>query len=303
MVRTAQSVIHIRKDIVTDTVFHLRTQRLALCVGVLLLTTMALMPTTHAVAGQQILPPTSNTWEAAIDWRPVVINPGSSFMMWYSGEGDSGVDNIGLATSNDGISWTRYSQNPVLQVGYSGQWDSGSVNEAWVIQQGGQYKMWYSGQRYNTMTHKILAYSIGYATSPDGINWAKYSGNPVFTVGTSGSWDDKYVWRPIVISTGSSYNMYYEGEGTNGYDAVGMATSPDGINWTRGQSISLPKETWDAFNYELTSVTAVIGGYVMAYDGWASKSTSNVVMGDRRQIGFATSTDGISSTSAFNNPP
>lgn len=33
-----------------------------------------------------------------------------------------------------------------------------------------QYNMWYWNDNA----------SIGYATSPDGVNWTKYSGNPVF---------------------------------------------------------------------------------------------------------------------------
>lgn len=99
-------------------------------------------------------------------------------------------NNIGFATSTDGVTWSRHTQNPVLTVGPSGQWDSALVHEQWVMKQGNEYKMWYSGAScYPNGT--IQSYSIGYATSAEGTQWTKYSGNPVLTAGSSGSWDDK----------------------------------------------------------------------------------------------------------------
>jgi predicted GH43/DUF377 family glycosyl hydrolase len=268
---------------------------LGLCI--FLFTTLTLIPTAHAaVTGQQILSPSSAAWEASIIWRPVVINTGSSFMMWYSGENNNGIDNIGLATSKDGISWSRYPQNPVLSIGSPGQWDDGSANEAWVIQESGQYKMWYSGQTYNSRNNTILTYSIGYATSPDGIHWTKYPGNPIFTPGVAGSWDDKFVFRPIIVSAGSSYTMYYRGE-TAQKGQTGIATSTDGIHWTRTSALPpIPKGTWDAYSNSLTSITVTPGGYLMAYHGVDTQKSTHW------KIGFASSIDGISLTPYTNNP-
>jgi predicted GH43/DUF377 family glycosyl hydrolase len=269
---------------------------LGLCI--LLLASVTLMPHASAAAtGQEVLPPSTSTWEASFDWRPVVINTGSSFMMWYSGEANNQVDQIGLATSKDGISWSRYGQQPVLSIGASGQWDSGSVNEAWVIQDGGGYKMWYGGQTYDTQNQTLFTWEIGYATSPDGINWTKYSGNPVFTPGVSGSWDDKYVHRPIIVTTGSSYTMYYRGENSKQVAQVGIATSTDGIHWTRKGTISpIPNGTWDANWNSLYSVTATSGGYLMAYEGASTSTSLNY------NIGFASSADGMNSTPYAMNP-
>ena len=216
-------------------------------------------------------------------------------MMWYSGEAKNSVDNIGLATSKDGVSWTRYGQQPVLSVGSPGQWDSGSVNECWVIQEGGVYKMWYSGQTINSTA--ILTYAIGYATSPDGIHWTKYPTNPIFSSAAGGSWDDKFVFRPMIIATGSSYTMYYRGENSKYVGQTGIATSTDGIDWTRKGTISpIPKGTWDAYQSVPTSIIATPGGYLMAYDGRKSQSSMNWY------IGFASSTDGVNWTPYTDNP-
>lgn len=269
---------------------------MGLCI--LLLTSVTLMPHASAsVTGQEVLPPSTNTWEASFDWRPVVIHTGSSFMMWYSGEANNGVDQIGLATSNDGISWSRYGQQPVLSIGAPGQWDSGSVNQAWVIQESGGYKMWYGGQTYDIQNQTLFTWEIGYATSPDGINWTKYPGNPIFTPGVNGSWDGKYVYLPIIVKTGSNYTMYYRGENSKQVAQTGVATSTDGIHWTReGLMPPIPKGTWDANWNSLYSVTATYGGYLMAYSGNSTQASNHYY------IGFASSTDGINSAPYASNP-
>jgi len=225
-----------------------------------------------------------------------VIYDGSKFMMWYTGENSVGyVDNIGLATSNDGLSWTRYPSNPVLTVGAAGQWDANSVNEAWVIQENGEYKMWYSGQLYYT-NGTVRTISIGYATSPDGIGWTKYSGNPIFTPGPTGSWDDMYVTRPIVVHSGTGYTMYYEGESMNLTGGWGRATSPDGINWVRSGQVYVPSSSWDSYIQSFGGITVLGNGVlVIVYAGIASKNGNP-------QIGMASSTDGVTWTPFQGNP-
>ena len=75
-----------------------------------------------------------------------------------------------------------------------------------VIKEGGVlgsvYKMWYRGcnEGYENC-------AIGYATSPDGVNWTKPRGNPVLT-GDPGEWDEGFLAYPAVIVNGSSYSDY-----------------------------------------------------------------------------------------------
>jgi predicted GH43/DUF377 family glycosyl hydrolase len=239
-----------------------------------------------AVEAQQIFTMASNPWESSVIFRPSITYDGHSFMMWYSGENNAGIDRIGLATSTDGKSWVRYVQNPVLDVGPPGSWDSGSVNEAWVVLDGGQYRMWYSGQIYNVGTNQITSYEIGYATSADGIHWAKYSQNPDFVPGPSGSFDAQWVYRPIVLKTAAGYLMLYRGIDAQGYGNTGAATSDDGIHWNRISKITLSSTQWDAYYDSITGVLGSQGSYLAAYEGNAAKDGS-------MRIGFATSSDGI----------
>lgn len=260
-----------------------------------------------AVQGQVVLD-IGSTWDGTRVFRPSVIYNGSMFMMWYSG-GSGGVHNIGLATSSDGKTWTRYAQdpnfapNPVLTPGSPGNWDSDSVDESWIIQDGGQYKMWYSGQHWNP-EGSIQNWEIGYATSPDGIHWTKYTGNPVLMPGTSGSFDDKYVWRPIVVATGSGFLMYYRGAPqTSGTAAkAGFAASSDGIHWTKTGVLSMPQGSsdWDAFSR--STGTLNLGGVIKADATYIMSYSSIKTQDSPQEIGVATSNDGTNWTPYLGNP-
>ncbi len=60
----------------------------------------------------------SDSWEDEGVVMPIVIHDGGLYKMWYAGL-DGTHWNIGYATSANGIDWTRYAENPVIQVGES----------------------------------------------------------------------------------------------------------------------------------------------------------------------------------------
>lgn len=149
------------------------------------------------------------------------------FKMWYVGGNPQGIQSVGLATSPDGIRWTKYAGNPVLRV--TEPWE-GRVLEAFtVLKMNGGYKIWFGGNNFD-----IDLASIGYATSPDGINWTKHPGNPVFTPSAPKLWDSYSVSDPDIIYYKGTYHMWYKGWKKRGGNAwIGHATSQDGISWER----------------------------------------------------------------------
>jgi len=231
-----------------------------------------------------------------------VIYDGISFTMWYAGEDSRGVDRIGVATSNDGLSWTKYSANPVFDVGGLGSWDADSVMDPCVVKENGQYKMWYTGQTWGATSDDDV-YRIGYATSPDGIRWTRHP-DPVLTPGPLGSWDDRRVWRPSVISTGSGYIMYYRGAAVQEGSAAmaGVATSPDGIQWTKVAVLSMPAGAsgWDAYSRQVGALN--IGGVMKAGDTYIMSYASIKKQNSPAEIGLASSPDGFTWTPYAENP-
>jgi hypothetical protein len=144
---------------------------------------------------------TSSSWDKDYVISPIIIYNGSSYLMWYAGRRTN--FKIGLATSKDGIIWTKYSSNPVLSLGPSNSWEGGHVKPGPVIYDGKIYKMWYRG-----MNATSTDWQNGLATSVDGITWIKYPNNPVFKVSESSSaWDNHYAILTDIHFNGVTYKV------------------------------------------------------------------------------------------------
>lgn len=154
------------------------------------------------------------SWEGRWIESPAVIYDNGVYKMWYTGVGYDWRIKIGYATSDDGLVWTKYPNNPVLGVGPSGGWDDYWVGVPAVIKRNNRFELWYSALsaadlangRYDTIR-------IGYATSEDGINWTKYSVNPVLSTLTppyNPAVDSNGPWAPDVVFDSTGYRMWYE---------------------------------------------------------------------------------------------
>jgi predicted GH43/DUF377 family glycosyl hydrolase len=205
------------------------------------------------------------TWDAVWVENSMVLFDGTSFQMWYYGRDANSIHRIGYATSSDGVTWDKYSGNPIIEPsGNSGSWNSNRVAQPWVIFDGTSYQMWFGG--YDGSKRRT-----GYATSTDGITWEEYSGNPVLDVGTPGSWDADLSANPSVVFDGSNYHMWYQGRGPGLPFLIGYATSPDGVVWTKDPGnpvLALGNSgTWEGTWHLGPCVLLLEGTYKMWYTG------------------------------------
>jgi predicted GH43/DUF377 family glycosyl hydrolase len=234
-------------------------------------------------------PGSSGSWDDTFTYCPTVLFDGTSYRMWYSGFDGSHV-RVGYATSPDGVLWTKYAGNPVLDLGPSGSWEDYHVHYPYVLYDGTVYHMWYSG---NDGTH----YRIGYATSSDGITWTKYGGNPVLDLGPSGSFDDFYVSQASILYDGSTYQLWYSALQNGGIGRIGYATSSDGITWAKHPSNPVvdtgPSGSWDDTRTYSPDVITDGTIYHMMYSGYD---------GSTYLLGYASSFDGITWTKNPQNP-
>ncbi len=240
-----------------------------------------------------------------------VMKDGATYKMWYTCGGLNYPADTLLrarlcyATSADGIIWNKHAGNPVLDVSYTGGWDSLGVETATVIVDSAapaseRYKMWYAGQYFNT-----YRYDIGYAFSPDGINWTKHH-EPVLMVGAPSQWDNGFLEGPSVIKEGNEYKMWYcgydavvDGSGTDGRANIGLATSTDGINWTKHPGnpvLTTGTNSWDSIYVQDPHVIKINSMYYMWFGGGSNDAAYD------QQVGFATSSDGINWTKSHLNP-
>lgn len=153
------------------------------------------------------------------------------------------------------------------------------------------------GDTYYMYYHKET--TVNRATSSDGLTWVDDTvNNPILSPGVNPDWDYAAVGVPMVWYEGTTWYMLYRGQGnTQGNDAVGLATSSDGITWTK--SLSNPvivgvEGEWDEAGAEHWGIIKVGDTYYTYYEAGA---------GTARQIGVATSTDLVNWTKdAANNP-
>ena len=126
-----------------------------------------------------------------------------------SGQGEEGVK---FASSM--VDFTSYKANPVFQGTGTETWDKHIRERGFILKEDGGYKMWYTGYTEDTEPKYL-----GYATSDDGINWKRYTDNPVFS--------EKWTEDMFVFMDGGKYFMYAEGT----HDIAHLLTSADGVNW------------------------------------------------------------------------
>ncbi len=233
-----------------------------------------LYPTLIDGSGSQPVP---GDWDGRSVAKAAVIRDNTVFKMWYDGTNLVGDVQVGLAASANGTSWAKSAANPVLS-GTPGSWDEFAGERApFVIKEGGVFKMWYeSGEPRQ----------LGYATSPDGVNWTKYPGNPILSPGPDG-FDQEVVGHGAVLHEGV-YKLWYHAMGDEG-PIIAYATSPDGVSWTKQGPVLHPQGGgWDEFAVWGPSVLRYNGLYWMWYGGAGPQGPP--------AIGVATSFDGINWT-------
>jgi len=155
---------------------------------------------------------------------PCVVVRDSQLVIYYNGF-DGKNYQTGVAFSRDGIQWTKYAGNPVLRVGTG--WDSIVAVPREVIQNppGSQWRftMYYVG-------YDNVVWRTGIAFSDDGLSWTRYANNPVLDVGPPGSWDEYGASPNTIVIDRGMYYMFYQ---TRKPSSLGIATSTDGVNWTK----------------------------------------------------------------------
>lgn len=221
----------------------------------------------------------------------VVLKEGSmNYRLWYEAVPGGNRSSVGYATSPDGLHWTK--QGEVLLP--SEAWEGGSNGEVSpnsILVEDGIYKLWYHS--YDGRTRRI-----GLATSPDGLLWTKYAGNPVLDIGSPGTWEDAQIAEPRVVKVGDEYRMYYMGlsSSTGGW-RIGFATSHDGIHWEKYAKNPVFGPTpgaWDSSSTQMGGLLFEDDIWHLWYSGYAESSGG--------AIGYAWSSDGITWTKGVHNP-
>jgi predicted GH43/DUF377 family glycosyl hydrolase len=205
-----------------------------------------------------------------------VLRKGGKYRMWFSWRPKQ---SIALTESENGLTWSE----PVIALGPNAKsgWEN-EVNRPVLLKTGDSYQMWYTGQASGKSW-------IGYATSPDGKTWKRQSDKPVLS--PEQAWEKVAVMCPHVLYDDKEkvYRMWYSGGEQFEPNAIGYATSPDGLKWTRYDKNPIfrpePKNAWEKDRVTACQVVKQGEWYVMFYIGFRDQHHA--------QIGLARSKDGI----------
>ncbi len=188
-----------------------------------------------------------DTWDRKIRERGYILVENGVYRLWYTGYNDdrSPTKFLGLASSPDGIHWTRDTANPV----FTKSW----TEDVCVIRHNDQYVMFAEGK--DDIAHQM--------TSPDGRRWndegpidiRKRNGDPLSPgpYGTPTIWFENDVWY-----------LFYE----RGDLGIWLATSRDRKIFTNVQDepvISRGPETYDQAAVAMNQVIKRKGVYYAFY--------------------------------------
>jgi len=244
---------------------------------------------------------------------PSVLYEGSMYRMWLSnGTGPSGVK-IHEADSTDGVIWNLAAPvgSPQIVPGPNA-FDLVSVETPAVVKVGATYHLYYTAVPDNTFVN----YSIGHATSPDGITWTKDATPVIAKPTTPNEWGWLGVAEPGITYANGTFYLYYAmvrcREGWDGSTCtgpapvvqrgIGLATSTDGTTFTPdpGNPIVVQSASYPASSlyegYSTPNALFVNGTFHLFYD------VAQEVGGSFRQVAIAhaTSTDGRTFTEVPN---
>jgi predicted GH43/DUF377 family glycosyl hydrolase len=211
-------------------------------------------------------------WDSGDVLNPSVVRFHGEYRNFYSGY-DGKTWNTGLATSSDGIHWTKQgkilgpdagngsalvvgeqilywyqtgspveialARSIVLKTGPPGSWDERGVADPYVIERNGELYMYYLGM------DRARRQRLGVARSRHGVAWEKLISNPIMELGASGAFDEMGLGEPAVWSSGGFYWMLYTGRARGEKRRIGLAKSTDGVNWSRESLVIEGTSDWD----------------------------------------------------------
>ena len=176
------------------------------------------------------------SWDSSLVFPGAVIYHGGLYHFFYNGliinqrlEGGG----IGYAISTNGYDWYRVADAPLFT------WDETIGEDKWLhvssvlVDEDGIWTLYLASVSLG-ISEETPAIWRATASSPTG-PW-EFDEIPLLEAGGAGAWDHYGVLRPVVLKNDEGYLMYYLNQrldNRRGLSGIGMATSADGLSWTK----------------------------------------------------------------------
>jgi hypothetical protein len=208
----------------------------------------------------------TSTWDNQIRERGYILHEGETYHLWYTGYTDiNDMKYLGYATSTDGLTWTRYKDNPIYSLGW--------VEDMCVVKSNGIYYMFAEGKGD---TAQML-------TSKDKIHWTE-QGNLDIRLGNGKPISKGPFGTPAVLKENEVWYLFYERDDTG----IWLATSKDCKVWTNVQDepvLNRGPEQYDKYAVAMDQVIKYKGLYygyyhASAFEDWRKWSSDVAVSRD-----------------------
>ena len=206
-------------------------------------------------------------------YTPDDPDPSARYKAWYSGHAGPYEQTevyAGVATSPDGIHWTR-----------RGKISEHPLEDPYVVRVDGMYYLFAEDKIIYPFSPGIRRYQ-----SADGLHWI--DDGIVLTKGANYTWESQDIGSPAVLVENGVWYLLYEGRGSGNPGAIGLVTSTDGLNWVRDPLNPVMRPTpggaWDSNSIVPDDICTQDGTYYFIYH-----VTQNGRNGTR--TGVASSTD------------
>ena len=137
---------------------------------------------------------------------------GHDYVMYYNAKGDGDFESIGMAVSDDMISWKRFGKDPVITR------NKGICGDAQIAKFEDVYIMFYFGAFWKPGAFERFACSY------DLIHWTDWQGPDL--IAPSEPYDKQYAHKPWVIKWKGVVYHFYNAVGNQGR-VIALATSKD----------------------------------------------------------------------------
>ncbi|MHB8972027.1 MAG: glycoside hydrolase family protein [Pirellulaceae bacterium] len=191
----------------------------------------------------------TDTWDRAIRERGYIMREEGTYYLWYTGYRGASADTkfIGLATSSDGIHWTRDAANPV----FAQSW----VEDMCVVKWDGVYTMFAEGR--DDIAHQLTSTDRRAWHDHGSLDIRQTNGQPI----SPGPYGTPTVW----VEKGNWYLFYERADA-----GVWLAASADRKVWANVQDQPVLQPGPDGYDQQAVALNQVIkykGRYYAFYHG------------------------------------
>jgi len=132
----------------------------------------------------------------------------------------------GVACSDDGLTWRRAKDEPILSVHQPdcAEWEKDCIYQPWLVEHEGSYYNFYNAANGSVE-------QLGMARSDDLLTWKRYEGNPVIPNGPAGAYNETFSSDGKVFWDKDHWVNFFFGVGKGGAHVM-AAFSRDLVHWT-----------------------------------------------------------------------